>query len=470
MNSNSNSFPFAAGFVFLIVRMIFFDDIFISSLGLGFWLAISIRFISLLGKKFPIKEFIILLASFQWIVGAKISYLQGKIHYKYYMYVDESEYMNYVVIGTILFSIGISLIKLPSTFEQLQEIDDTQKGKIIEKSKTILIFGLISISLTSFGVGEGLDFIFYLISLLVFVGAAYLMIAIPEKRWIIFGVTVIVIFIRALIIGLFHDLFLVGGLLIFFLFRPQSTFLSKIGILVIGAFTLYTIQIVKKDYRKFAWSGSNKFDSFEVFSNLLLEEFTNQNAGLETGNLKSSKNQEIQNSEVTARLNQGWIISKIMNYVPEQRPHMYGESIIKSLESSVLPRFLAPNKAGGNYAKEVFEDVTGLMLSGSTSMGLSVVGEFYANYGIEGGWFAMLIYGLVLAGFMSFIYRKLGLNSPLIFCWFLFFFFQTVKAESNFITVFNHLTKAIILFIVLRLVLRQFNVNLIPDISTRGNN
>src|SRR5690606_3605155 len=54
------------------------DYIFYSSFGLSFTLYIFIDFVSKLGKTFPIKEFIVLIAALQWIVGAKISYSFGK--------------------------------------------------------------------------------------------------------------------------------------------------------------------------------------------------------------------------------------------------------------------------------------------------------------------------------------------------------------------------------------------------------
>ena len=59
---------------FLIYNIIINGYLLSTSVGLSFSLFIFLDFVNKLGTELPIKEFIILIASFQWIVGAKISY------------------------------------------------------------------------------------------------------------------------------------------------------------------------------------------------------------------------------------------------------------------------------------------------------------------------------------------------------------------------------------------------------------
>ena len=70
--------------------------------------------------------------------------------------------------------------------------------------------------------------------------------------------------------------------------------------------------------------------------------------------------------------------------VPAKKPFVNGRTINEAIEASVLPRFLAPNKVGADQALINFKEITGLGLSKRASMGLSLIAEFYANYGIVG--------------------------------------------------------------------------------------
>lgn len=460
-------FSIIISIVLFAIRYFYYQDLIISAIGLAFTLWIFVRFIYLLGKEFPIKEFILTITSFQWILGAKISYLQGKVHYKYYMYVDESAYMTFIVISVLCFAMGLFLIRIPIDFQKLFDFGANAQSTIKSKALYLIAIGLGSTFLSSYFVISGLGFVLYLINLFVYVGAAYLMVAYPQRRFWVFFISVGYIFIKSLLMGLFHDLFLVGGFLLFFLFRPTTTFFTKISLILVGSLIIYIVQIVKKDYREFIWNTNDRSNSFEIFADLLINEFSGSTK-VDVNYINREQAERYEESEVNARLNQGWIISKVMYNIPKNKPFLHGETIRESLISAILPRFLAPDKAGGDYAKEVFQEVTGLRLSGGTSMGLSVSGEFYANYGIIGGWIAIFLYGMTIAGIVKFICNNLGWGSSLIFCWFLFFFFQTVKAESNFITVFNHLTKAIVLFIIFKMILRQFNINLLMNSVDRS--
>ena len=83
---------------------------------------------------------------------------------------------------------------------------------------------------------------------------------------------------------------------------------------------------------------------------------------------------------------------------------------------------------------------TGLMLNEQTSMDIGQVGEAYANFGVTGGILFMFGWGLFLNWVLFFI-QKRSVRYPDLIFWVPLMFLQVVKAETSFMTVFNHLTK-----------------------------
>jgi len=129
-----------------------------------------------------------------------------------------------------------------------------------------------------------------------------------------------------------------------------------------------------------------------------------------------------------------------MSWTPSREPFAEGETINEALRSAFMPRFLFPNKvtAGG---RTYFYRFTGRQLSDTTSMGLGLVGEAYANYGIQGGILFMFIIGLFYNWFIFMIYRIANKHPTIIF-FIPLIFLQVVKAETDFSVIINHLFKA----------------------------
>ena len=150
-------------------------------------------------------------------------------------------------------------------------------------------------------------------------------------------------------------------------------------------------------------------------------------------------------NNINARVNQGWIIARIMNHVPQNEPYANGQTVIRAFEAALLPRILASDKAvaGG---KENFERFTGTPLNKNTSMDLSLAGEGYANFGKWGGMVFLMAIGLFFNLALIAVIRisrahpTLILTIPLLF-------FQVIKAETDFATVLNHLTKSIVVVV-----------------------
>jgi hypothetical protein len=251
------------------------------------------------------------------------------------------------------------------------------------------------------------------------------------------------LFITALNESLFHELLLWIGFFIVitsFIHKPSGR--RKLFFLIIFLLVGLTVQTVKYAYREAVSEG--KSNNVALFTELVADKVFNIGYVTSDANL---------NAAVT-RMNQGWIIARIMSYTPLYEPFAEGETIKEAFKASLLPRFLAPNKvkAGG---RTYFERFTGKPISENTSMGLSLLGEAYANYGIFGGSVFMFVIGLFYNLFLLAIFR-IAIKHPSIIFFIPLIFLQVIKAETDFSVILNHLVKASIAVWLIWFGLKQF--------------
>jgi hypothetical protein len=389
---------------------------------------VAYRFVKALGYSIPILELLLLIAGLQWVVGAFVEYRTDFQHYKYYMYVSEEVYMGYVVPAYLVFVIIVSIA--------IRKTKDSNVlyGNFHLFSKfgiKILLLGIFADVIKS-NVPGGLQFFFFLLANLKYVGAMILFYSKERKHTYIFYATLLYLLFTSLRGGFFHELIIWGTFFyMFWSFKNKPTFKFNVTIIVVGFFLSTIIQVVKSDYRAMIWSGYQG-NYASLFMDIL-------NKRISGGIAEESEQQE----ELNVRLNQGWIISAIMEHTPRVQDFAKGETVKDAVSASLLPRFLSPNKkiAGG---VENFEKYTGITLAENTSMGMSLVGEGYVNYGIFGGIAFMGAWGLVLVFFWLFLNRSTKVNNLILF--FLpLIFFQVVKAETELVVVLNHLVKSTIL-------------------------
>ena len=413
--------------VFLLIT----GNLFLTSVGLAFAFYIFVKLLMDMGRKIPIIELMTALAALQWILGPFIEYGRELEHYKYRMYVDEATYMAFVVPAVIVFWIGANLIKPKTDLDSLKlEID-----KILKEHPLFPYILIIAGALIPFLSGlfpASLGFVFFLLSMMKYIGVIYLIHSSQRFKWPIFFGVLLVTAISSIGAGMFHDLILWSMLLFTFLAKewkmslPMKLFSALMGILF-----AMTIQSVKLQYRMQTWSGEYEGSKTLLFVSMAAHEWS-------SGEVFLPK----QDVHMNVRLNQGWIISAIMYNVPAVVPFANGRTITDAIENSLIPRVLYPGKptAGG---RENFRKYTGLSLSDGTSMGISIAGEGYANYGWFGGIVFMFLWGL----FINWFWRRLEAWSkyfPTLLVWSPILFLQVVKAETEFGVVLNHLIKATI--------------------------
>jgi hypothetical protein len=416
-------------FLVIIVGAVLNGAYWVTAIGIVLWLYIFFLFVSKLGETIPVLELMLLMAVSQWILGPIFDYFLGIDHYKYYMYVSEPAYMNYVVPATLAFIIGVHAI--PKNTVALYQINE-KLSRLLQAYGNIPYYligiGLIAPYAMMF-VPASLRFVFFLLANLKYIGLVYLLFQQGKAGswlvWVIMGLT----FVSSVQSGMFHDLILWTVLMVTFLaMKFQWGTLKKVAVIFLGFTFAFLVQLVKQDFRQ--QLPQNRNNAVSLFFNMVESEITGSDEVFSAERL----------DEINVRLNQGWIISAILSNVPYSEPYAKGETIKDAVIASFVPRILNPAKkeAGG---RENFERFTGLMLGTHTSMGTSIVGEAYANFGRLGGIIFMFIWGMVLALILRWLVNY-SRKYPTFILWTPLIFLQVIKAETELVVVLNHLVKA----------------------------
>lgn len=144
-------------------------------------------------------------------------------------------------------------------------------------------------------------------------------------------------------------------------------------------------------------------------------------------------------ADTAVRYNQGWIINRVMSFVPEMEPYAEGRTLKDAAVAAMIPRVLSPEKltAGG---KENMLRYAGILLNEQTSMNLGYAGEMYANFGFQGGIIGCGVYAFCLGLLFRFIARR-AFSSPLWWSIVPFIFYAALKAEDDATFIFNWMAK-----------------------------
>ena len=398
-------------------------------IGIAFVIFIAYTFIKRLGKGLPVLELMLLIAGLQWVIGPVIEYAAPSMHYKYYMYVNQPDYMSYVVPAYIIFSVVVLwMIKKTVNFQfNLERLKFYSNYGLI-----IFIIGVVFDIFGGFLPGA-LSFFAFIVANFKFVGAIILYYSENKKLKKVFYFALFYLLVVSVFKALFHDFILWSVFFYMFYAIKNRPSISKIGLtIIIGVLAASTLQTIKSAYREQIWNNysGNKLELFVslMFNAFLVDETTNDE--LDDG---VSSN---------VRLNQGWIISAVIDNVPSNENYFDGATIKEAVFSSLLPRFLNPSKAEAG-GQENFKKFTGLLLGEGTSMGISIIGEAYGNFAVSGGIFFMGIWGLFLGKIWRFLVNKIREN--IVFIAFIpLIFLQVIKAETELVVVLNHLIKSMI--------------------------
>jgi hypothetical protein len=211
-----------------------------------------------------------------------------------------------------------------------------------------------------------------------------------------------------------------------------------IGILFLGLY-----QTVKHEYREQVWGEEvSLLQKVNILQDLVtLEAFKN------IFNTEVSNNDSYTNTVI--RLNQGFQTSMAMNHVPRITPYQKGKTLMTDILSSFLPRALVPDKRKVND-QEYFYKFTGYRLSGSTSMSMGVIGDFYINFGYSWSIPFMFLFGVLMSKLLSWLYRNFIFSNPINLIWLPYIFSYFIRPGNEFYFVLNHIIKALVVFFIVR--------------------
>ena len=382
---------------------------------------LTVEFIRRMDQGIPLMQITALIATLQWLIGPSLSYYFGLEHGRHFMYVRDDFYFQFALPATSVYVLGILLFG--------GVIDQKRLNRTVDRRDFfrvgVTLFGISLIAQTvAPSMPGGLAFLFHLCSQLRYVGALYFLLSDHRYRYFFAVGSVLPLFFASAESGMFHDLILWLMMLSTYWVAERSWGLGKkLTFVAVGCICVFTIQVVKQDYRQKLKAGKNPSLVGEMVGAITEERF------LEDDVL----------SLATARLNQGWIISAVMRNVPRHEPFADGETIRTAFLVALVPRILWEDKKGAG-GQENFMRFTGLPIERGTSMGISPLGEAYANFGVEGGILFMAIFGVGFSLLYRFVVRHVVKHPDLVF-WIPLMFYQGIKAETEMIVVVNQLVK-----------------------------
>ena len=405
---------------------IFPDSIFLEHCSFALQILIFYKFLKELSNQLSIKNIIAFIAVFQWLFGAILGYkFSSFIAAEYRMAVSKEIYFGYVFPATVAMLIG--LYSFSSNINVLERLNKIDFDKAYRKGVILIIIGVVANSLTFLG------FLGFLLNGLKYIGLFYVFFSGHRYRYLwVIGVMGS-LFLDSLGMGMFHDLLLWGTffLSIFFI-TNKSSLMFRTLVICFGIICAMAIQISKSEIRSKNWN-QNEYSAIKLFT-----------YGLQTITDKFSNTDEFFSDEnignQVTRLNQGWIIANVMDFIPSEAPYANGESVKESIIAAIFPRFIMDTKAKAGGWDNIHR-YSSVQINEGTSMDISQVGEAYANFGVYGGIIMMFLLGLFFGWIINFVEKK-SINNPELLLWLPLLFLQVVKAETSLVTILNHLVKA----------------------------
>jgi len=370
----------------------------------------------------PLLQLTSLIAVLQWLVGPLLSYSSANTIERYTMSVPAEQYFCFAIPATA-FYVAVMLFAGASVRQNilLQQID---RRKFFTIGVLLNIAAIIG-ALAATRVSGSLAFLMHLISQLRYVGAIYFLLSRSQVRLVFAALSCVQLFSSSLGAGMFHDLILWLAILFCYWFAQRKrTTLFKIAVLTATTVFLFSIQVVKQEYREQIRHGGQP-----SLIDLVFAYVTPGGRAWDSDVL----------SLAVTRLNQGWIIAAVMHHVPEDEPFAHGETVRDAVLGSMVPRFLWANKAKAG-GRESFRRFTGLRILDSTSMAISPLGEAYANFGELWGTMFMVVFGAFFAVFYR-LTLSYCLKYPTFLFWIPLIFYQAVKAETELLVIMNQLVK-----------------------------
>jgi len=432
----------------IIIRILFFDMSWFSYMGILIALHQFLLLFYSIGYVIPVRYLAGSLMCLQMLVGPAFAYNGLDVYQRDYskMQIPEFDYFSYAVPAMIFFIFGLHATagNLKGEFISQEKIQ-----KYVRQNDTLpYIFvglGFLSSIVAPF-FGSGLGFVFVLLGGFKFIGA--FLIILGNKHLKPFFLVLIYgsILLSSLKGAMFHDLLIwliFLGAAFAIKYKPS---INLKAIFVTGFILLaLVIQQLKGDYRQATWK-EGEAGNLETFSQTYDESKDKGKFSLES----------IGKSNI--RINQGYIVTNIMQNVPARVPFENGAEMMEIIKAAVLPRILAPNKLrAGDRA--IFMKYSAIPLMPGTSMALSSLGDAYINFGIIGGIIFMFFYGLLFSEVLNAFYKN-SFEYPILILFTPLVFYYPIRPDCELQTILGHLVKSsFLIFVMIQVWKIKFRVN-----------
>ncbi len=407
----------------------------------GFHMTTASRFM------LPLPHIAILLAALQYVLAAWLSYYCPPTNPAYDIGTNLPRYLSYGAPAVFALALGwlVVLVKLQPK---------RSRPEIYSNPRLLLELDvLLAISIVATALGslmervESLTFIFVLLANLRYLSVfARMLIKGPGWSWrlaLILGAEVVF----AAGTGMLHTL-LLWSLWTFaiWIYRFTPSARAIVAALVAAVILLPALQESKWELRQDMRSVDPRTDMNETgFRELPIGRATQWMSYLAKDLVQTVTLNIDQDfiADIAVRYNQGWIINRIMLWVPAMTPYAGGATIKEAVIGSAIPRlvFTEKGRAGG---QENMLRYVGMEMVGNTSMDLGFAGEMYANFGLAGGLLGCMLYAVAFGLLFRVICRRAFIH-PLWWSLVPYVFFAAVKAEDGIGIVANWSVKSCIL-------------------------
>jgi hypothetical protein len=409
------------------------------ALGIGFTMLVVGHLCMTVRRFVAFPDLIAAAACLQWIIAPWLSeaYLPNLPMFR--MVLTADEYLRYALPATAALWIGLHIPasrRLSKTWE-MPHIDHLSK-RVQHSLDVLIVAGLIADLYVDYAPVEW-SFLAYLISSFRFVGALGWMLTLtPGWRWRVIFVLAHLTAVQSTG-GLFYLVVHWGGyFLLVYAFMRRWRWQMAVA-LCASLLGLSLLQAVKPTLRTSIAEQrvTGPLDSLERLTSMMWDR-------VKTGQFVDTQTDA---GDSLVRFNQGWIIARIMTHVPAEIPYARGQTITDAITFSIIPRFLFPDKLQG-ASQKIFSTYTGTELAGGTRMGLGIIGEFYANFGMGGGIVGTFVYGLII-GWVFLLFADRAQKNPLWWAAASTVLVPSVEPGINLEDILNHVVKAaVVLFVV----------------------
>lgn len=415
-------------------------------------------FLARIGRKFVFLELLALVAVTQWLFGPMLAE-----HYDIKIEVPYSRYFAYAIPGTLLYLAGLTLPlwhqrKLDQRIIVIFDRISDYYGNRHSWGIALILLGL-PFWIYQNNVPVSLNFIFFLLSHLLMVGICLLMFTNYRLKWIWVGLGLFLLVTSTLLNGMIGSV-IIWVFIIWMIYSTRKpvriSYAVKIISFLIFVWVLIVMQSAKTEYRKLTWlMKRNEMTGYvnreikqdpALFYNLIKEKMFDTKIFSDQSSMIG----------LASRMNQGYLVSLAMDYVPRKRDFGRGNVTFYSSGIAFIPRIFWPDKPVVGQA-EYFKKYTGVQLTKYTSATLGPIGDAYADFGSFGILF-LGIFGLGIGGLFSFWISK-SLHHPGFFLWFIVLYLGSIAVtEVSIAGYVNGVFKYVIFIFVMRFLLRTAGI------------